>query len=154
MCGSIYTWSLHMNINNYSNYVYLWILNQTHAPINSYEWNTSLRFFHPHATKNKQIDASGGGPTTILAWAGKDATKFFNEIHKGVKSHIFDKWSGLFPDCSFFFESYPGTLKLTARTWKWMVRHVFFFWVMFFNKMVLAWLVSGFGTPQWFFFGF
>ena len=27
-----------------------------------------------------------GGPTTIVAWAGKDASKFFNEIHKGVKS--------------------------------------------------------------------
>ena len=35
-----------------------------------------------------------GGPTTIVAWAGKDASKFFNEIHKGVKS----------PDlqCTFF----------------------------------------------------
>ena len=26
-----------------------------------------------------------GGPTTIVAWAGKDASKFFNDIHKGVK---------------------------------------------------------------------
>ena len=48
-----------------------------------------LDFFTPMLPKQK-IDASGGGPTTILAWAGKDATKFFNEIHKGVKSHIFD----------------------------------------------------------------
>jgi len=26
-----------------------------------------------------------GGPTTIVAWAGKDASKFFNDIHKGLK---------------------------------------------------------------------
>lgn len=31
------------------------------------------------------MDRHPGGPTTILAWAGKDASKFFNEIHKGVK---------------------------------------------------------------------
>ena len=31
------------------------------------------------------MDRHPGGPTTILAWAGKDASKFFNDIHKGVK---------------------------------------------------------------------
>ncbi|CAK9033593.1 Cytochrome b5 (CYTB5) [Durusdinium trenchii] len=31
------------------------------------------------------MDRHPGGPTTIVAWAGKDASKFFNEIHKGVK---------------------------------------------------------------------
>ena len=31
------------------------------------------------------MDRHPGGPTTILAWAGKEASKFFNEIHKGVK---------------------------------------------------------------------
>ena len=45
-------------------------------------------FFTPNAS-NKKLTLPGG-PTTILAWAGKDATKFFNEIHKGVKSHGFD----------------------------------------------------------------
>ena len=32
------------------------------------------------------MDRHPGGPTTILAWAGKDASKFFNDIHKGVKT--------------------------------------------------------------------
>ncbi|CAK8999773.1 unnamed protein product [Durusdinium trenchii] len=32
------------------------------------------------------MDRHPGGPTTIVAWAGKDASKFFNEIHKGVKT--------------------------------------------------------------------
>eukprot|EP00438_Fugacium_kawagutii_P034131 Skav216729 [mRNA] locus=scaffold653:109436:129336:+ [translate_table: standard] len=31
------------------------------------------------------MDRHPGGPTTIVAWAGKDASKFFNDIHKGVK---------------------------------------------------------------------
>ena len=31
------------------------------------------------------MDRHPGGPTTILSWAGKDASKLFNEIHKGVK---------------------------------------------------------------------
>ncbi|CAJ1391976.1 unnamed protein product [Effrenium voratum] len=31
------------------------------------------------------MDRHPGGPTTILAWAGKDASKLFNDIHKGVK---------------------------------------------------------------------
>eukprot|EP00931_Biecheleriopsis_adriatica_P001294 TRINITY_DN1015_c0_g2_i1.p1 TRINITY_DN1015_c0_g2~~TRINITY_DN1015_c0_g2_i1.p1 ORF type:complete len:735 (-),score=150.99 TRINITY_DN1015_c0_g2_i1:306-2408(-) len=31
------------------------------------------------------MDRHPGGPTTILAWAGKDASKFFNDIHKGIK---------------------------------------------------------------------
>ena len=47
----------------------------------------------------RPIFHAGGGPTAILAWAGKDATKFFNEIHKGVKSHGFDNgW-----DADMFF---------------------------------------------------
>ena len=61
-----------------------------------------LDFFTPMATKTSKLTLDPGGPTTILAWAGKDATKFFNEIHKGVKSHIFDKWSGLFQTAVFF----------------------------------------------------
>ncbi|CAK9056151.1 Cytochrome b2 [Durusdinium trenchii] len=31
------------------------------------------------------MDRHPGGPTTIVDWAGKDASKFFNDIHKGVK---------------------------------------------------------------------
>eukprot|EP00913_Durusdinium_trenchii_P000610 g563.t2 len=31
------------------------------------------------------MDRHPGGPTSIAAWAGKDASKLFNEIHKGVK---------------------------------------------------------------------
>ncbi|CAL1138934.1 unnamed protein product [Cladocopium goreaui] len=31
------------------------------------------------------MDRHPSGPTTIVAWAGKDASKFFNDIHKGVK---------------------------------------------------------------------
>eukprot|EP00930_Biecheleria_cincta_P017978 TRINITY_DN14145_c0_g1_i1.p1 TRINITY_DN14145_c0_g1~~TRINITY_DN14145_c0_g1_i1.p1 ORF type:complete len:714 (+),score=146.09 TRINITY_DN14145_c0_g1_i1:670-2811(+) len=31
------------------------------------------------------MDRHPGGPTTILAWAGKDASKMFNDIHKGIK---------------------------------------------------------------------
>mmetsp|Transcript_42978 Transcript_42978/g.102420 ORF Transcript_42978/g.102420 Transcript_42978/m.102420 type:complete len:668 (+) Transcript_42978:95-2098(+) len=45
------------------------------------------------------MDRHPGGPTTILAWAGKDASKFFNDIHKGVKIDAY-----LRP------ESYLGTL--------------------------------------------
>mmetsp|Transcript_43449 Transcript_43449/g.109109 ORF Transcript_43449/g.109109 Transcript_43449/m.109109 type:complete len:724 (-) Transcript_43449:351-2522(-) len=31
------------------------------------------------------MDRHPGGPTTILSWAGKDASKMFNDIHKGIK---------------------------------------------------------------------
>lgn len=53
-----------------------------------------------------------GGPTTIVAWAGKDASKFFNEIHKGVKSpgfavHVSNVSGGFLNDLNqWFFEWY------------------------------------------------
>ena len=65
------------------NYVNMNIEPHLHPFIYIYK-NTSLRFGTPSCLERT------GGPTTILAWAGKDATKFFNEIHKGVKSHGFE----------------------------------------------------------------
>ena len=34
------------------------------------------------------MDRHPGGPTTILAWAGKDASKLFNDIHKGAVCNL------------------------------------------------------------------
>ena len=44
-----------------------------------------------------------------MAWAGKDASKFFNEIHKGVKSHGF--WTAR-DDTLPIVENRPGIFRL------------------------------------------
>ena len=53
------------------------------------------------------MDRHPGGPTTILAWAGKDASKFFNEIHKGVKTLGFQTFMWLAP-CEFTVHVFPA----------------------------------------------
>ena len=73
------------------------------------------------------MDRHPGGPTTILAWAGKDASKFFNEIHKGVKTLGFQTfmWSSntCIDPCAILFmipkvefgNACVGTLNLDER---------------------------------------